>query len=179
MRTIYSHAKKTFQGIFSVTKFEIFMLSLMLSFMGMAVYSQFMRIHAAAKSASGGPKMNASLTPLDFLALLVSVGALYLIGVSVISVIVKRRNARMNEQIDAARSAVQNETGLEIDHMDMSCFISYAVLIEPRVHSDTVDDTEHTLTFSAIGEAVVISCSSVVQRKSAPASLRLAMGNMS
>jgi hypothetical protein len=178
MRTIYSHPKKTFQGIFSVSKFEILMLSLILSMMGMAVYSQFMRIYAAAKNASGGPKMNAALTPLDFLVLTVAAGTLYLIGVSVIGIIVKRRNARMNEQIDAARSAVQNETGLEIDHLDMSCFISYAVVIEPRVHTDTVEDTEHTLTFSAIGEAVVISCSSVVQRKTAPASLRLAMGNM-
>lgn len=155
------------------------MLSLILSMMGMAVYSQFMRISAAAKNASGGPKMNAGLTPIDFLVLVVSAGALYLIGVTVIGVIIKRRNARMNEQIDAARSAVQSETGLEIDHMDMSCYISYAVVIEPKVITDTVEDTEHTLTFSAIGEAVVISCSSVVQRKSAPASLRLAMSNMS
>jgi hypothetical protein len=85
----------------------------------------------------------------------------------------------MSEQIDAARVAVKSETGLEIDHMDMSFFISYAVGVEPKVVTDTFEDTEHTLTFNAIGEAVVISCSSVVQRKSAPASLRLAMGNMS
>lgn len=177
MRTIYSHPKKAFQGMAGVSKWEISMFSMILSFLGMAVYSQLKRIYAAGKAADGGPKLSSGLVPIEFLALIVSIGILYLAGVTFAKMFVKNHNARMNEQIDAARSAVQSETGLELDHMDMSFFISMAAGGITKEHTDKVDDTEHTLTFSGIGEAVVISCSSVVQRKSAPA-LRLAMGNL-
>lgn len=176
MRIIYSHPKKAFQGMAGVSKWEISMFSMILAFLGMAVYSQMKRIYTAGKAADGGPKLSSGLVPIEFLALIVSFGILYLIGVTFAKIFVKNHNARMNEQIDAARAAVQDETELEIDHMDMSFFISMAVGVAPKVYSDTVGDIEHTLTFSAIGEALVISCSSVVQRKSAPASLRLAMG---
>lgn len=174
MNVIYSHPKSAFQNIFGVSRRESLAFSAIIALLGMAIYSSLQQI----ASIRTGEKVAQGISPLETIVLIATVALLYIGGRAIATPIVRRHNEQMNEQIDAARAAVHEKTGVEIDELEMPHLIEVAVKVEPVVHKEDADGSEYTITFSGEGDNLTISYTAATKRKTAPASARLAMGGI-
>ena len=164
MHLIYSHPKDVFKSTLGFGKREILAWSGIITLIGFAVYDAFKDVTRIA----AGIKGSVPPSPTDFLFVAAIFAALYVVGRSILQIVARRVNARMNDQIDSARSAVEIETGIELDHLDMSHLMQNAVLVGSETHVEKLDGTEYTLLFNTAGDNLTIHYSAVIQHKYSP-----------